>query len=430
MTGAYVTSSGEEHRGFHQSPNVLRDVYMKRIGVDGYGFLQYLLSWANTNAQLPVRRMKQDLKVSQDKLERIQKLVLEHCGHFVKFVPGDRVTSNQWHLDMRQVWGENAAHMAKSLLERTGNEGVPEIGTQPKKARKGVPEIGTGCTGNRYTGVPEIGTFKDISKNISKEGGVLELTENAREEKPAPSVAVINPPEVTTTTDAALQNSVAPQSELPSQPPSAPDGATTTAAMVTDEDVDLLFGAESETVTASEEVPAAGGVAAVLAAAEEGHDPEATRTVLVRNLGGQKKLNALIEETPPGLAKVSRSRRAWLTEIAPHRAEELVLEARKNTTLHPWTAITELLDREIGARIMRGSATAGYVGEPGANGAATTVQNPGAGAAWVVGQQVEYGGQRCEVVSVGSTKIAIDEIESGVGHTVFAKDFRKLRRVN
>ncbi|GGR16536.1 hypothetical protein [Deinococcus ruber] len=96
------------------------------------------------------------------------------------------------------------------------------------------------------------------------------------------------------------------------------------------------------------------------------------------------------------------------------------------------------VDRLIGAQItqaiIEGTAgsqkSAGGYAPPTANGAATTVQNPGAGAAWVVGQQVEYGGQRCEVVAVGSTKIAIDEIESGVGHTVFAKDFRKLRRVN
>lgn len=169
MTGAIVTSSGDHHRGFHQCPNVLRDKYMPLIGGDGYGYLNYLLSWANTNATLSVRRMKKDLAWSQDKLQRVQAQVLEHCAHFVSMTPGDRVSANGWHLDMEKVWLENAIHMAQSAAERLAKKGVPEIGTPRKSAPKGVPETGTeGVPKVGTEGVPEIGTYKDIPLNTQE----------------------------------------------------------------------------------------------------------------------------------------------------------------------------------------------------------------------------------------------------------------------
>ncbi|OLV16739.1 hypothetical protein [Deinococcus marmoris] len=132
MSGAVVTSSGDHHRGFHQCPNVMRDKYASKIGVDGYGFINYLMSWANTNATLSVRRMMSDLGVSQSKLGRIQTGVLEHCGHFITMTPGDRVNANRWHLDMERLWAENALHLAQSYAERMAAKGVSEINTPPK----------------------------------------------------------------------------------------------------------------------------------------------------------------------------------------------------------------------------------------------------------------------------------------------------------
>ena len=143
MTGAIVTSSGEQHRGFHQSPNVLRDKYMPKIGGDGYGFVNYLVSWSNTETTLSVRRMKRDLNWSQDKLERVTALVLTHCSHFISMTPGDRVTANHWHLDMEKVWLENIVHLAKGASERLAQQATPKTEDSRGRLEKGVPEIGT-----------------------------------------------------------------------------------------------------------------------------------------------------------------------------------------------------------------------------------------------------------------------------------------------
>jgi hypothetical protein len=202
---------------------------------------------------------------------------------------------------------------------------------------------------------------------------VVNFTElNAQPENPAPPVAVMNPPEVTTTEDASLPNtSVAETADGPS-PADASGEANGEAPELTDEEAEFLFGGQDDNATDLEQVPG-GAAAAVLAEASEDHDPEATRAVLTPNLGGQKKLNTLMEEKPPGLVKIGKTRRAWITEITPERAEELVIEARTGTVAHPWTAITELLDREVGAKIQRGSKAAVV-----ANGGATNVLKPGA----------------------------------------------------
>ncbi|MBZ9753207.1 hypothetical protein K7W42_20430 [Deinococcus sp. HMF7604] len=257
MTGAIVTSSGDFHRGFHQTPNVLRDKYMPLIGGDGYGYLNYLLSWANANATLSIRRMKQDLKWSQDKLERIQSLVLEHCSHFVSITVGDRVKANQWHLDMEKVWAENALHMAQSYAERMAAKGVPEIGAPPQKPRKGVPKTGTGGVpevGAR--GVPEIGTYKDNDLNTpEKRGGVSSLE---GDEQPGQ-------PEHSSSGNAALQTHEA--GPLPSEPltSSPPDGGAAHTAeqgdLIQPQIQDQPPAGEASQATNTEHVPGGGAAA-------------------------------------------------------------------------------------------------------------------------------------------------------------------------
>ncbi|WP_407573003.1 hypothetical protein [Deinococcus altitudinis] len=127
---------------------------------------------------------------------------------------------------------------------------------------------------------------------------------------------------------------------------------------LTDEEAEFLFGGQDDNVTDLDQVPAGAGAVAIVTEANEGHDPETTRAVLTPNLGGQKKLNILMEEVPPGMVAIGKTRRAWITEISPKRAEELVNEARQNKVAHPWTAITELLDQEVGARIKRSTVSA------------------------------------------------------------------------
>ena len=181
MSGSIVTSSGDHHRGFHQCPNVLRDKYMPIIGGDGYGYINYLMSWANANATLSVRRMKKDLGWSQDKLQRVQQSVLKHCGHFVSLTPGDAKTANQWHLDMELLWAENAVHLAQSYAERLAKRPVPEIGTPHKTKTKPVPEIGTPPVPESGTPpVPEIGTYKDNPLNTSEKTSSSAVDANAR----------------------------------------------------------------------------------------------------------------------------------------------------------------------------------------------------------------------------------------------------------
>ena len=378
MTGAIVTSSGDHHRGFHQCPNVLRDKYMPLIGGDGYGYLNYLLSWANTNATLSVRRMKRDLAWSQDKLQRVQSQVLEHCAHFVTMTPGDRTNANGWHLDMEKVWLENALHMAQSAAERLAKKGVPEIGTPRKSAKKGVPESGTAGVPEIGTGgVPEIGTYKDISLNTPlKTGGEYNVTGNARANQ-EPAAPVVEPTAAPITTTIAAREGQGGQTPPAlggqTEPASgvavvSPDGEAADAA-ITDAELEFLFGdqgpatQETETVTEVQEVPGgaparAGAPAAqeALSAADLGpHDPEETRALLVPALGGPRKLNGLMEETPPGLT--AGARRGWITRITPERAAEIITAARGEAGGdNPWTYIIRHLDQEIGAQIKRGGA--------------------------------------------------------------------------
>ncbi|GAA0523913.1 hypothetical protein [Deinococcus depolymerans] len=368
MTGAIVTSSGDHHRGFHQCPNVLRDKYMPLIGGDGYGYLNYLLSWANTNATLSVRRMKKDLAWSQDKLQRVQAQVLEHCAHFVSMTPGDRVSANSWHLDMEKVWLENHVHMGQSAAERLAKKGVPEIGTRRKSSPQGVPETGTeGVPKVGTGGVPEIGTYKDTSLNTPKKtGGEYNLESNARANQPQ-GAPVVEPGSAPVTTSFAARETAGGQTS-----PAAgvavlpPDGGAADAA-VTDSDLKFLFGdqvTEGQELGTVTEVPEVlGGAVGPLTAQDaqealsglkdEPHDPEATRALLLPALGGEKRLNALMQETPPSLK--AGGRRGWIMQITPERAAELISLGRQNAgSGNQWTYIIRLLDEEVGAQIRKG----------------------------------------------------------------------------
>lgn len=134
---------------------------------------------------------------------------------------------------------------------------------------------------------------------------------------------------------------------------------------------DLEGGHETLTAPPLEDVPggprgAQEGQEDPSALASAPHDPQETRAVLVRALGGNAKLNVLMEETPPGL-RAGVIRRAWITAITPERAQELVNEGRASKTQHPWTAIGQLLDQEIGGQIVRGQGRQpGVVTLPGA----------------------------------------------------------------
>ncbi|OLV16741.1 hypothetical protein [Deinococcus marmoris] len=136
-----------------------------------------------------------------------------------------------------------------------------------------------------------------------------------------------------------------------------PDGGDADAS-ITDADLALLFGdqdqanEESATITSSKNVPpTAPPVGAIpIPAPDEPHDPVETRALLVPALGGQKKLNDLMDETPPGLR--CGQRQGWITQITPDRAAEVITEARKTAgSDNPWTYIIRALDKEVGAQL-------------------------------------------------------------------------------
>ncbi|WP_278911603.1 hypothetical protein [Deinococcus wulumuqiensis] len=356
MSGAIVTSSGDHHRGFHQCPNVLRDKYACKIGVDGYGFVNYLMSWANTDATLSVRRMMGDLGVSQSKLERIQALVLEHCGHFITMTPGDRVNANRWHLDMEQLWGENAVHLAQTYAERMAAKGVAKINT-PSRKGGGVVKFDTpGVAEINTRGVVKSDTYKDSVLNTQEKTVVVDPSgENARASQAAPTTLTQVKPA------ASLSNNniqASPKTET-AQPPVG--GASGEA--ITDEDLAFLFdqGTDREAksdVTCSENVPPAAAPPAPAAQeAQEGpaafvpgaESRDEVTGLLLARLGGKSKLRGLLSE--PGRDNV-RQKASWL-DLDPARVRAIVEEAQAKCAAEGVTyvtAITRRLDAALGAR--------------------------------------------------------------------------------
>lgn len=224
---------------------------------------------------------------------------------------------------------------------------------------------------NRQSGKPSDGkpatTNMELTKNeFNKEGGVLDVEGDARATtvaSPLTPVADLGQPELTTTGDAALQKDVKAVREptLEVAVLAAPE-TSDSGDSISDAELEQLFGSGDqanenlEQVTEVQKVAAAGAVPSVAAPAaplKAPPAPEATREALARALGGAKRLADLLEEIPPGLRQGSRHR--WVSEILPERVQELARQGREQETMHPWTAITQLLDREIGATIKRGN---------------------------------------------------------------------------
>lgn len=306
--------------------------------------------------------------------------------------------SNKYRLTRKSQWmtaGEvEALQLAQAELgktKRAAKRAAKVAVTPPSEMKGGVVNKGRGSErrdppetkgdrggetkggGASETKGDEVYPLK-LSLEVAPTAVVNSTELNAQPESRAPSIAVAPPPAVTTTENASLQNmSVAQTADGPGGA-GTPDGVNGEPSELTDEEAEFLFGSQDDPAKDPEQVPGGAAVAAtVLAEAEKEHDPEATRAILVRNLGGQKKLNTLMEETPPGLARANKSRRLWITDITPERAQELINEARQDKVKHPWTAITDLLDLEVGATILRGSGTVPVV----ANGGATNVLKPG-----------------------------------------------------
>jgi predicted transcriptional regulator len=182
-------------------------------------------------------------------------------------------------------------------------------------------------------------------------------------------VVDLGQPELTTTENAALQKDMKAVREptLEVAVLAAPE-TSDSGEGISDAELEQLFGTDEqasespEQVTEVQKVAAAGAaapatpltaLAAPLKALKPPRAPEATREALARALGGAKRLADLLEEIPPGLRQGSRHR--WVSEILPERVQELARQGREQETMHPWTAITQLLDREIGATIKRGN---------------------------------------------------------------------------
>lgn len=202
-------------------------------------------------------------------------------------------------------------------------------------------------------------TSPKTSSKTTFKGGEYNVTGNAREtDTPEAQASQTNSAPFTTTIASRLEDEGEADSQAASVAVLPPDGGDADAS-ITDAELSALFGdqpqalEESETITLSENVPPAPpAVAALVAASDEAHDPEETRALLVPALGGQKKLNDLMEETPPGLRYGQR--RGWVTQITPERAAELIAEGRKSAGAdNPWTYIIRLLDKEVGARFNR-----------------------------------------------------------------------------
>lgn len=216
---------------------------------------------------------------------------------------------------------------------------------------------------------------KNQLKTTKEEGGEYKLEGDAHAETPAAPVVEPTPAPITT--------SIAARENQGGQTPPMPGGQTDTAAgvavvspdgeaagaAITDAELEFLFGdqapatQETGTITEVQEVP---GGAAARPGAQEGqegpsapdlgpHDPEETRGLLVPALGGQKKLSALMEETPPGLT--FGARRGWITRITPERAAQVIAAARVEAGAdNPWTYIIRHLDMELGAQVKRGGS--------------------------------------------------------------------------
>ncbi|OLV20191.1 hypothetical protein [Deinococcus marmoris] len=218
-----------------------------------------------------------------------------------------------------------------------------------------------GATENAETGLPITeNTTKTFPETLQR-GGEYNVTGNApAPEGPEAQVSQINNAPITTTIASR------PEDEGEADSPSAsvavlpPDGGDADAS-ITDDELSFLFGDQgqanekSATMTAPENVPPAAPpvVVAPVPASDEPHDPEETRALLVPALGGQKKLNDLMDETPPGLRYGQR--RGWITQINPERAVEVIAEARKTAgSDNPWTYIIRALDKEVGGQIKGG----------------------------------------------------------------------------
>lgn len=232
---------------------------------------------------------------------------------------------------------------------------------------KAVNRLPTDERENRLTGKPIDGktaaTNKDLTNTENyQNGGVFNLTSNAREGTPNTAQprrpAVVSPsPPPSTTEDASLKKEMKAVREQSAEVAVLPPDGGAADAAISDEDWNFLTASKPEAaqkssmVTEVQKVPGGAAALELVAAGEIPHDPEQTRLVLTRALGGPAKLAGLLEETPPGLQEGERHR--WVSSISPERAAELVAEGRKAGG-HPWTAITQLLDQEIGGKIVRG----------------------------------------------------------------------------
>lgn len=204
----------------------------------------------------------------------------------------------------------------------------------------------------------------------------------------------------------------------------APDGAGPGGPHSTPPAVQQAAGQAPEhhvTPPAPEEVPG-------------GPDARAARALLAPRLGGQVRFEQLLAEQPPALLAAGLRRDpAWLTlplEVLRQliaQADGALREAQaQGRAPSAWSLLIRALDEAIGARIGQGGS------RPPASpsGRATLTQEPGAARAWRLGELVEYGGVRCQVTWVGSTKINLDELDSGSGHTLYAADFHRVQRLD
>lgn len=303
MSGAIVTASGEAFKGYHQCPNILRDKYMPLVGIDGYAFLNYLLSWANANTTLSVRRMKRDLGVSQDRLERIQGSVLQHCA-FITLTPGGPKQANRWHVDAELLWAENALHMVERFQARQGkavSEGVPAIGTLlPSPSPEGVPAIGT-------PSVPTIGTPRTGERYTLKK--VLNTKKEKKEERRGATLASDSPAS-SSLSGAGEKESKSPQQVEQAAPAETPTPATPNVDPAPPVQVDSLHGGHFENdAPDTENFP--GGAAA----GENIHNPETGEVVISEAEQREAAVNLAIDKLCNGAwLKEQRGAPAWITE--------------------------------------------------------------------------------------------------------------------
>lgn len=255
---------------------------------------------------------------------------------------------------------EKAAKNEDPSLHTPGVE-TPPFKHNPSGLKGGYP---SGLKGGHPSGLKgaEVNPLRG-SLEVNP-GGEYNLTGDAHARGTEPAQPATTPgaepsPLPVTTTDTSLSKDVkAVRDQGASVAVLSPDGeaASTATSSGTAEPHQVLPSPpvdETTNATSTEDVPgaAAGGPGDWLDDFVP-HDPDETRQVLMRALGGAKKLDALLDEVPPGLR--SGSRRLWLVNITPERAQQLIDQGRATPGQHPWTAITQLLDQEIGATIARG----------------------------------------------------------------------------